>query len=424
MEAVAEARDKVMNRDFILLWQGQFISQMGNQVYAVAMVFWISQTTGSASLLGLLMMLSHLPAVIFGPIGGALADRISRRSIIIVSDLLCGVVVVGIGSLLLLAPDATHLIIPALFFVSIFVSLVGVFFRPTVFAATPDIVPRDKISVANSLNQVTMQITGFIGQGVGGVLFRLLGAPVLFLANGVSYLFAAFMESFIRIPQVMPEKSRNRKEFFQNFKSDTAEGFRYVWNDSGMKALFLAAGGLNFFLVPVGLLLPFYVDNTLKARADWYGFLVAGFGIGALIGTLLAGAVRASGSGRSKLVIASMFILSVSVGLLGVVNVPTISLLLLCVAGVMCGFVNTAVVSILQMTTPTEIRGRVFGLLNTLETGLIPIAMGLGGVVADLTGKRVPLIYLGCGIISAALSLLVSLNRDLRGFLAKDSKLD
>ncbi len=422
MQAVMQIREKMINRNFLLLWQGQFISQMGNQVYAAAMVFWISQTTRSASLLGLMMMLSHLPAVVLGPIGGTLADRVSRRGIIIFSDLVCGIVVVGIACLLFVAPDATSLIIPSMFFVSFFISLVGVFFRPTIFAAIPDIVPRDKIAAASSVNQATLQISEFIGQSVGGVLFRLLGTPALFLANGLSYLFAAFMESFMRIPQDLPKKGQSREEFFQSFKSDTVEGFRYVWNNSGMKALFLAAGALNFFLVPVGLLLPFYVENFLKARTDWYGFLVAGFGVGAFIGTLLAGAVRATGPGRSNLVIASMFILAVTVGSLGLINIPALALALLCLAGMMAGFVNIMVVAILQMTTPTEMRGRVFGLLNTIGAGLIPISMALGGIVADLTDKQVPLIYLGCGAITAALSLLVSLNRDLRCFLASEVK--
>jgi len=324
--------------------------------------------------------------------------------------------------LLLFAPKATRLILPSLFFVSLFISLVGVFFRPTIFAAIPDIVPRDKITTANSVNQATLQIGEFIGQSVGGVLFHLLGGPVLFFANGVSYLFAAFMESFMRIPQVASKKGQKRKEFFQRIKSETVEGFRYVWSDSGMKALFLAAGALNFFLVPIGLLLPFYVKNFLNAGADWYGFLVAGFGIGAFIGTLLAGTVRVSGPDRSKMVIISMFILSVCIGSLGLVYVPALCLALLCSAGVTCGFVNTMVVAILQIATPTEIRGRVFGLLNTVGAGLVPISMGLAGVVADLTDKQVPLIYIGCGAITLVLSLLVSLNRDLICFLSHDLK--
>ena len=81
MEAVIQKQQqvKLFNRNYFLLWQGQFVSQLGNQVYAVAMLFWITHATNSASVLGLMMMLSSLPAVILGPIGGTLADRQSRH---------------------------------------------------------------------------------------------------------------------------------------------------------------------------------------------------------------------------------------------------------------------------------------------------------------------------------------------------------
>src|SRR5436853_7117302 len=103
---IKQRREKLMNRNFFLLWQGQFISQVGNQVYAVAMVFWITQTLNSASMLGLLLMLSTLPAVLLGPFAGTLADRKSRRSIIIVSDLICGMVVIALAVLAFVTPGA------------------------------------------------------------------------------------------------------------------------------------------------------------------------------------------------------------------------------------------------------------------------------------------------------------------------------
>lgn len=418
MEMVLEQRTKLMNRDFFLLWQGQFISQIGNNVYAVAMIFWIAQATNSASVLGLLMMLSTLPAALLGPLGGTLADRISRRRIIIVTDLLCGLTVLGLAGLLTAAPSAKGLILPALFVGSLLIAVMGTFFRPAIAAAIPDIVPQDKVLAANSVSQLTLQLSQFVGQGLGGVLFRLLGAPVLFCLNGLSYLFAAFSETFIDIPQMPARQSCGWRELVQSYKRDTAEGFRYVRHTPGMWNVFFTIGFLNFFLVPIGLLLPFYTEHYLKASSDWYGFLIAGLGAGAMVGSILAGSLKLSGAAKSKYVVAFLFLTSVFLGLLGLSTRPALSLLLVLLAGVASGFLNITIVSVLQVRTPTEIRGRVFGLLNTLTTGLVPVAMGLSGVLADLTGKRIPLIYALCGGITALLTGLVALNGNFRRFLA------
>ena len=95
-----EAPVRLWNRDFQLLWQGQFVSQVGNQAFAVAMMYWLMQATGSATLMGLMMMASMLPGVLLGPIGGTFADRNSRKLIIVVSDLLRGISVLGVAAIM------------------------------------------------------------------------------------------------------------------------------------------------------------------------------------------------------------------------------------------------------------------------------------------------------------------------------------
>jgi len=210
--------DKLLNRNFFLLWQGQLVSQIGSQAFAIAMMFWVKHATGSATLMGMLMMVSNLPAVILGPIGGTIADRYSRRRIIIFCDFLNGVVVLTLAILIFAYPSATELILISLFIVSTLVAVSGAFFRPAITAAIPDIVPKTKIAAANSLTQSSIQIATFIGQGAGGVLFRVLGAPVLFLVDGVTYLFSAVSEFFITIPQTVPGKSPKWQETLEAFK--------------------------------------------------------------------------------------------------------------------------------------------------------------------------------------------------------------
>lgn len=409
---------KLFNRNFFLLWQGQLVSQIGSQAFFIPMMFWVKHATGSATLMGLLMMAANLPAVILGPIGGTFADRYSRRRIMIFCDVLNGIAVLTLAILMFTAPNARETILISLFIVSIVVAIAGSFFRPAITAAIPDIVPKTKIAAANSLNQSSVQIATFVGQGAGGVLFQLLGAPLLFLIDGITYLFSAVSEFFITIPQAIPGKSPKWQETLNSFKTDTVEGFRYLWQRKGMRTLFAAATFLNFFGMPFLVLFPFYVEDFLNVGADWFGFLLAACGVGSLLGYTLAGTIQISGKTRSKLLITSLILMSLGFAGLGMIFVPLIALTLVFLQGLLSGFFNINVMTILQITTSSEIRGRVFGLLSTLAGGLAPIALGLSGIVADLTGHNIPLIFMVCGASLVTLSVIASASREFRDFLA------
>ena len=407
----------LMNRNFFLLWQGQLISQIGNQISAIAMLFWLKQTTSSATLIGLIMMASALPSVLLGPIGGTFADRYPRRTIIICCDLFAGLMVLSQAGLLFIAPRASDFIIVWLFVMSTVIAIIDTFFKPAISAAIPDILPEGKVASGNSLNQASVQIATLIGQGLGGVLFQLLGAPMLFLINGLSYLFTATSEFFITIPQTLPTKKSNSwKKAFNEFQVSTVEGFHYVWSRAGIKAIFLAAAALNVFAVTIFVLLPFYVEGFLKAGASLYGFLWAAFGAGSLLGYILVSIIKFSGKARTALLSSSLLGNAIAFSLLGLINHPLITLVIMAMLGMTIGIINVIAITILQITIPSEIRGRVFGLLITLSSGLNPIAMGLSGIIADLTNHNIPLIYTTCGGLLVLLSLWLLMNQKVHEF--------
>lgn len=411
---------RLFNRNFFLLWQGQFVSQIGSQAYAIAMMLWVKHETGSASLMGLLMMVSMIPFVVLGPIAGTFADHFSRRKIIIFSDILSGIPVLTLAFLMFYRPDDSELLIVCLFLVSVTLGVIRSFFNPAISASIPDIVPREKVSAANSLNQSSYQISQFVGQGIGGYLFVILGAPLLFLIDGITYLFSAFSESFIRIPQKIPEKRGGWRDKFGQFKSDTMEGFRYVWGHAGIRALFFAAAFINFFVIPIFVLLPFYVEDYLKATSDWYGYILAALGFGTLIGYAIAGGVKISSHIRSTAVISALVLLSFCLPILSILREPVLALFLMIIIGALSGFFHINIYTLLQIAIPSEMRGRVFGLLLTLSGGLAPISMGLSGVIADLVNQNIPLIYAVSGIITLFLSIITSFSKNFRSFLRSE----
>ncbi|SYZ72837.1 Major facilitator superfamily MFS_1 [Candidatus Zixiibacteriota bacterium] len=421
--AVAERSDqpaKLLNKNFVLLWQGQFISQIGTQVHGIAIMFWLKHATGSATIMGTLMMASMLPGVLLGPIGGAFADRHSRRKIILYSDLFSGILVLIVTLMLFYRPGDVDFIVVWLTITYIFMGITNAAFGPALSAALPDLVPREKIPAANSLRQSTMQISSFFGQGLGGVLFRLLGAPILFLADAVSFFISAISLIFVKIPQKYPERVAGFRAIFDHFKKSIIEGLHYVWKHKGLRSLIFSAAFLNFFIAPVGILLPFYVEDTLKSTPDWFGYFMALLGAGALLGYAIAGWLYIPGKKRSLLIVSLLIIESLTIGALGLVRSTYIALIIFFFIGLFNGTINIYISTILQVTTPTEIRGRVFSVLGTVAGGLAPIAMGLAGVIADLLNKNIPLIFILCGGISAALAILVSLGHEFREFLAHE----
>jgi MFS family permease len=408
----------LFNRHFLLLWQGQLVSQIGNELHMIAMMFWVKHATGSASLMGIIMMVAMLPGVLLGPAGGAFADRFSRRRTIIVTDAVRGLAVLCLAAIILTAPGKTEMIIGWIFAMALIAGTMGAFFRPAISAAIPDLVPAERLAAANSLNQSSSQVAVFVGQGVGGVLFRILGAPILFLIDGCSYLFSAASESLIRIPQKLAAERLPLRHVVRAFHQDILAGFRYIWRRTGLRNLMLVATLLNFLLAPFGVLLPFYVEDHLGVTSDWFGFLLAAIGAGALIGYALAGLWRPTPRRRMIVVTAALVSVGLLFALLGMTRSPWTALATMLAIGITSGLINVHVITILQISTPPEVRGRIFGFVGTLAGGLAPIGMGLAGVAADLVDQNVARLYLACGIAATVTMLLLSLNGPYREFLA------
>lgn len=428
--AEPQSSGPLLNRNFVLLWMGQTVSQLGNQAFSIAMMFWTMEATGSASLMGLMMTFANLPTVLLGPIGGTFADRHSRIRIIVVGDLIAGLGVCGLALALWAMPQAgqalagggmspsTRVVIGLLFGVAVLLGVVRAFFLPAVSATIPRLVPKDKLAAANSLNQLAIQGSVFAGQAAGGVLFNLVGAPLLFLFDGLSYLFAGACALFIPRDRVPPVQTSGETHPFRSFLRETAEGFRFIWRQRGLRDFVVIASLNNFLSMPVLVLLPFYVTKYLNREAEWYGFLLAGVSVGSVLGFIVAGTLRASGRPRMRLILSAMILYAVFFSSLAFVRFPPVALVVMVLGGMTVGIINVFLITMIQRATPEDMLGRVMGVIQALSGGLMPLGMALGGVVGDLTDKNVPLVVMACGGLALVVTLLLGTRRELRDFLA------
>lgn len=415
-----ELPSKLLNRNYLLLLQGQFISRIGANLFLFAMALFVKNETQSASLMGVMMMVAALPGVILGPIAGTVVDRYSRRKIVILCDLLNSLAVFAFAVFVYFNPGATKLSIGALMVIAVFNGIINSFFLPAIAAAIPDIVPHDKLAAANSLGQLTLQLSLFLGQGVGSFLYSILATAVIAFINGCTYLYAGISKIFIKIPQHIPEKSREWRDQLKHFKQDLIVGLKYVWKIKGLKIAVLISALLSFFSAPIVILIPFFIQNSLKVGDQWYGILVTIMGVGSLVGYLLTGVVKIEPRRRGLLMIIFMILNSTLYGFLGLTTHLSVAIGILFAAGVLSGFITVNITVIMQIKTPTEIRGRVFAFLATINGSLMPLGMGLGGIVADLLNKDIPLIFISCSVIMVGLTVLAAFSHHFREYLVTD----
>ena len=163
---------------------------------------------------------------------------------------------------------------------------------------------------------------------------------------------------------------------------------------------------------------PFFVEDYLMATPEWYGYINGGFAFGGIIGFAIAAGVRVSGPVRSKMCITAVIMLTFLLTLFGFLRVKELAVMNMVMAGIMHGFFNVNLLTILQQTSPNWIRGRVFAVMTTISGALVPVVLGLTGIIVDLLNQNMPLVLIAGGAISAVLCVMLAFSRAFREYMA------
>jgi MFS family permease len=409
IESAAHVR--VWNRDFVLLWQGQLVSVMGDVVYSIALGFWILARTGSTALMGTLMAAGTLPRVLVAPFAGVVVDRVNRKWLMVAMDTIRGLLVVALALALFLGIGEVWMV----FAVAVLLSACGAFFFPAVGSVLPDIVPKQGLVKANSSMAAVQTGAGLVGNPAGGFLYAALGAPVMFLFNGVSYIVSAAAIVLMRIPHAARAAADAR------FFAELREGLRFMWQYRGVRHLLTLAITANFFAsMGIVLILPLF-ERTAGLGPGPYGILMASFAAGLALGFLAMSVVNIPYRHRFAIFFLGAPLTSVCAAVMPWMSwLPAMCGLML-VGGAANSLVNSFIGASLQAAVPQEVRGRVFSLM-AFSAGLMPIAMALGGVLAEFMPLR-PLISAAFGL-TAPIFLFAALSRPVHRLIGFDPATD
>ena len=371
-------------RQLVLLLQGQLVTNMGNQVYDVAMLLWIKSLTGSAALMGLAMLMTNLPQALLAPLGGKLSDRFGRVRTMVAADLVSalavGVVVLSIWS----GADPVWMI-AALCVGNLLLGAAAACFNPAVLALIPALVPRRQLERGNAVHQFSRMGGQVIGQGAGGLLVAALGAAGAFLLNSISFLVSAGTEVWIKDPEKPAPASTSATE--GSLLGETRSTLRKVLREPGLRALLFYIAAFHLCLSCLPVLLPFYTEHVLLLPDTWFGLFVAAYTIGIMGGFVVAGRLGPV-TDRFRLIAAIGAVVGVLFGVAAATSAPLLAWVIFLGIGVGIGVIIVNLMTELQLRSPEGERGGIMGAASAIGDTSFPLGMALTGVALDVLVRQ------------------------------------
>ena len=389
-------------RDYAWYFAGNLAFFMGMQMNLVVRGFLAFELVGTAAALGYISVAVALPLLITAPLGGVLADRVSKRTLLAVMQSLAAAANVVVAVLLLTDQIAFwHLLVVGVF--------TGTFFSvimPTRQALAPQLVPQHKLMNAVTLQMGSMNLTRVVGPALGGVLIGPLGIGWVYLL--MSGLFLTAVLTGLRLPVHGMVSVRHSARF----REDLTAGFRFVWRSPVVRMLILTAMLMPLFGFPVQQILPVFVEDVYDRGPGALGVLASAAGVGGLIGALIAANLdNVRAKGRVMLVSALIMV----AGFLAFATTKDywVAAVLLAAGGIGSVLFTTVNNSVIQATIPEEYRARVMSFLM-MSFGLMPLGVLPVTFAADAVGAQWAVA--GSMLALLAMVLLVfSWSRLLRG---------
>ena len=397
-------------KTFMIIWFGQFISMLGSALSAFGLGIWIFQKTGSAASFAMSAVCTVLPALLFAPFAGSIADRKKRKAIILLTDSIDAFLKILIVTLLIFNKLELWMVYP-LVFIS---GTLGTFQNPAFGASIPMLVPTDKLTRANGLLQFSSAIQNLLAPVIAGFLYPLIELKGLFIIDFVSFFFALASIAFIKIPQPLIEKTKD--SLVLAALKDLKYAWKYLIQKEGLMQLIVFFAFLNFIANLSMILLGPLMMSVYNSQA--YGNVQAGIGLAMLLGGLCSSLIPDTKNKMKRI----LLILSLcSIG--PIISGTTLNRIIITAGFFIFMFpvpyVNTLLMSIFQIKIERNVLGRVGALMTAILAAITPIAYLCAGPLADYVfeplmnekGRGIGLIFIISGILLIISCLLMRLNK-------------
>jgi MFS family permease len=387
------------NRNFRLLWLAQIVSEIGDWLYAVVLYDMLLQSTGKAGSVATAVVLQVLPQVLVSPVAGVVNDRLSRRTVMILTDI--GRCIIIAAMLFVIRGGQLWMVYPLL----LLETVMWAFFEPGRSAILPSLVQSEReLSTANTLSAVTWSFNLAVGAALGGLLAVAVGRDAVLAINSLSFLGSAWLLWRIRCTEphleaAPPLRARELVDF-----RPMVEGFRYISRDAKLLALMLAKAGIGL-LGAHHVLLPIYGERIFPIPGEAVlsmSLLMAARGVGALLGPFAGMGWIGENPRRRRLAIFAGFG-SAAAGYITLSFSPNLWIAL---AGVIVAHAGMSVIWVVQtlmvqLQTENRFRGRVFSADFAALVLMMALSTHAAGLASD-TGAGARSIALAIGLLALA----------------------
>ena len=393
--------------NFRLFWSGQCVSLVGTWMQRASQAWLVLEMTDSPFLLGLIGVMQFLPVLLLSLVAGVVADRVPKRSLIIATQAGLLLQALTLSALVYTARiEYWHILVLALL-----QGVCSAFDTPTRQSFMVEMVGKEDLMNAISLNSAVFNAARIIGPAIGGLIMDQFGAGLAFLLNGLSYVFVIYALLKIKVATTSAVKR------VRNMGTEIREGLDYALRNPAVFETLALVGLLGIFALNMSILIPVLARDVLGQSAAGYGLLMSAMGVGAVLGATTLASFAHRGPSR-KVLFGGAAALTVTQLAMSQASDYTASLILLFIMGWALIPYSATANSSLQVAAPDHLRGRVMSLHSLLNGGTSPIGNLFAGSVTDAFGASGG--FLACG----GMGLLCIMGLLWRGSQARGGDLD
>ena len=398
---------KLWNKDFILLLQGNAVSTIGDLMYSVAIGYWVYQQTGSSALMGIMSAISMFVTMVLSPFSGSIVDKCNRKWVLVGMDIMQGLVMLAVGALAYM----NKLNVPGVLIAAFLAALGSVFYSPAASTLLIDIIPHDDMVRGQSIFSGTNSLINMVGTAFSGVLVAFFGVPLIVVINGLSNLYSAASELFIRVPKTVQQ---GQPVTVRGILRDSKAAVKEIFSEPCLRLFVPSALILNLLSAgPLTLVLPFCMEKGFSV--DMYGYLMSVWTVASLVCVVLLGAVKFQPKARYWIMAIGFFASEVFM-ILAYLSADFVPMCVLVFAG---AFLNCAGNSVfnasLMLALPEENRGAILGFIQSASVG----GTALSAVIYGFLGDVFPLyiVFAVGSFLSLAPMLYMCLSRRTKEFV-------